>query len=156
VTLEDQDRSRWDHKEIEEGLGLVETALRLGRVGNYQLQAAIAAVHAEAKTADETDWPQIVALYKELMRINSSPIVALNHAAAVAMSEGLERGLSLLEEAGASGELDHYYLFHASRADLLRRLNRLQEAATAYTRALSLATNEVEQQYIRKRLIEVT
>jgi RNA polymerase sigma-70 factor (ECF subfamily) len=156
VILEDQDRSRWDHKEIEEGLGLVETALRLGRVGNYQLQAAIAAVHAEAKTADETDWPQIVALYKELMRINSSPIVALNHAAAVAMSEGLERGLSLLEEAGASGELDHYYLFHASRADLLRRLNRLQEAATAYTRALSLATNEVEQQYIRKRLIEVT
>jgi len=156
VTLEDQDRSRWDHKEIEEGLRFVEAALRLGRVGNYQLQAAIAAVHAEAKTADETDWPQIVALYKELMRINSSPIVALNHAAAVAMSEGLEKGLSLLEETGVSGKLDHYYLFHASRADLLRRLNRLQGAATPYTRALSLATNKVEQQYIRKRLSEVT
>lgn len=156
VTLEDQDRSRWDHNEIEEGLRLVEAAIRLGRVGNYQLQAAIAAVHAEAKTADETDWPQIVALYKELMRINSSPIVALNHAAAVAMSEGLEKGLSLLEEAGVSGKLDHYYLFHASRADLLRRLNRLQEAATAYTRALSLAMNKVEQQYIRKRVSEVT
>ena len=156
VTLEDQDRSRWDHKEIEEGLELIETALRLGRVGNYQLQAAIAAVHAEAKSADETDWPQIVALYKELMRLTSSPIVALNHAAAVAMSEGLEKGLSLLDEAGVSGKLDHYYLFHASRADLLRRLHRLQEAATAYTRALSLATNKVEQQYIRKRLIEVT
>jgi len=156
VTLEDQDRSRWDHKEIEEGLELIETALRLGRVGNYQLQAAIAAVHAEARTPDETDWPQIVALYKELMRLTSSPIVALNHAAAVAMSEGLEKGLSLLEEAGASGKLDHYYLFHASRADLLRRLSRSKEAATAYTRALSLATNRVEQQYIRKRLIEVT
>ena len=156
VILEDQDRSRWDHKEIEEGLELIETALRLGRVGNYQLQAAIAAVHAEAKTADETDWPQIVALYNELMRLTSSPIVALNRAAAVAMSEGLEKGLRLLDEAGVSGKLDHYYLFHASRADLLRRLNRSQEAATAYTRALSLATNRVEQQYIRKRLIEVT
>jgi RNA polymerase sigma-70 factor (ECF subfamily) len=156
VTLEDQDRSRWDHKEIEEGLELIETALRLGRVGNYQLQAAIAAVHAEAKTADETDWPQIVALYEELMRITSSPIVALNHAAAVAMSEGVEKGLRLLEEAGVSGKLDHYYLFHASRADLLRRLSRSQEAASAYTRALALATNRVEQQYIRKRLIELT
>lgn len=156
VTLEDQDRSRWDRNEIEEGLRLVETALRLGRVGNYQLQAAIAAVHAEAETADETDWPQIVALYKELMRISSSAIVALNHAAAVAMSEGLEKGLSLIEETGASGKLDHYYLFHAARADLLRRLERLQEAATAYTRAISLTTNQVEQQYLRKRLSEVT
>jgi RNA polymerase sigma-70 factor (ECF subfamily) len=156
VTLEDQDRSRWDSREIEEGLRLVETALRSGRVGNYQLQAAVAAVHVEAETAGETDWPQIVALYEELMRINSSPIVALNHAAAVAMSEGLEKGLSLIEEAGVSGKLDHYYLFHASRADLLRRLNRLQEAARAYTRASSLTTNEVEQQYIRKRLREVT
>jgi RNA polymerase sigma-70 factor (ECF subfamily) len=156
VTLEDQDRSRWDHAEIDEGLRLVEAALRLGRVGNYQLQAAVAAVHVEAKTAGETDWPQIVALYEELMRINSSAIVALNHAAAVAMSEGLEKGLSLIEEAGASGKLDHYYLFHASRADLLRRLNRLQEAATAYKRAGSLTTNQVEQQYIRKRLREVT
>jgi RNA polymerase sigma-70 factor (ECF subfamily) len=156
VTLEDQVRSRWDRKEIEEGLELINTALRLGRVGKYQLQAAIAAVHAEAKTADETDWPQIVALYKELMRLTSSPIVALNHAAAVAMSEGLEKGLRLLEEADLSGKLDHYYLFHASRADLLRRLGRSQEAATAYTRALSLATNRVEQQYIRKRLIAVT
>ena len=156
VILEDQDRSRWDSREIEEGLRLIETALRSGRVGNYQLQAAIAAVHVEAKTAGETDWPQIVALYKELMRINSSAIVALNHAAAVAMSEGPEKGLSLIEDAGASGKLDHYYLFHASRADLLRRLNRLQEAATAYTRASSLTTNQVEQQYIRKRLREVT
>jgi len=156
VTLEDQDRSHWDRQEIEEGLRLIEAALRLGQVGSYQLQAAIAAVHAEAKAAAETDWPQIAALYKELMRINSSAIVALNHAAAVAMSEGLERGLSLTEEVGASGELDGYYLFHAARADLLRRLGRLGEAATAYKRAISLTTNLVEQEYIRRRLSEVT
>jgi RNA polymerase sigma-70 factor, ECF subfamily len=155
VTLEEQDRSRWDEREIEEGLHLVETALSLGRVGNYQLQAAIAAIHAEANAAGETDWPQIVALYEELMRINSSPVVALNHAVAVAMSEGLEKGLSLLEEVGEAGKLDHYYLFHAARADVLRRLNRFQEATTSYTRALSLTTNQVEQQYIRRRMEEV-
>ena len=154
VTLEDQDRSCWDRKEIDEGLPLVETALRLGRIGNYQLQAAIAAVHAEAKTADETDWPQIVALYIELMRISTSPIVALNHAAAVAMSEGSEKGLKLIEEAGADGQLENYYLFHAARADLLRRLNHVPEATIAYKRALSLTTNDVEKQYIRKRMNE--
>jgi len=156
VTLEDQDRSRWDRNRIEEGIRLVETALPLGRVGNYQIQAAIAAVHAEAKTADETDWPQIVALYEELMRINSSPIVALNHAVAVAMSDGWDKGLALMDEANAAKRLEHYYLFHASRADLLRRLNRLQEATASYRRALALTTNHVEQQYIRKRLGEVT
>lgn len=154
VTLEEQARSRWDLTEIGEGLRLVEKSLPSGRIGNYQLQAAIAAVHAEANAADETDWPQIVALYNELMRINSSPIVALNHAAAVAMSEGFERGLLLIEQAGISGKLDHYYLYHAARADLLRRLDRMQEAALAYNRALSLATNHVEQQYIRRRLDE--
>ena len=156
VTLDEQDRSLWDRSEIDAGVRLVETALRLGRVGAYQLQAAIAAVHAEAKTADKTDWPQIVALYKKLMRINPSPIVALNHAAAVAMSEGFEKGLTLVEEVGASGKLDRYYLFHAARADLLRRLNRLPEAVTAYARALDLTTNRVEQQYVRRRLSEVT
>jgi RNA polymerase sigma-70 factor (ECF subfamily) len=103
VTLEEQDRSRWDADEIEEGIRLVQAALSLRRVGSYQLQAAIAAVHAEAKTANETDWRQIVALYEELLRITSSPVVALNHAAAVAMSEGFERGLSFIESAGASG-----------------------------------------------------
>jgi RNA polymerase sigma-70 factor (ECF subfamily) len=156
VTLEEQDRSRWDREEIEEGIRLVEKALPSGRVGNYQIQAAIAAVHAEAGAADQTDWLQIVALYKELMRINSSPIVALNHAASVAMSEGYEEGVRLIENAGANGKLEHYYLFHAARADLLRRLNRRQEATTAYRRALALTTNHVEQQYIRKRLNEVT
>ena len=155
VTLEDQDRSRWDAREIAEGVQLVQAALSLRRVGSYQLQAAIAAVHAEAKLADETDWPQIVALYGELMRLTSSPVVALNHAAAVAMSEGPKQGLRLLEAAGADGTLQNYYLYHASRADLLRRLDRLDEAADAYTIALSLTTNHVEQNYIRRRLAEL-
>jgi len=155
ATLEEQDRSRWDRTEIEEGIRLIETSLPLGRVGNYQIQAAIAAVHAEARTAGETDWPQIVALYKELIRINSSPIVSLNHAAAVAMSEGLEKGLGLIEEVGANRKLHDYYLFHAARADLLRRLNRSQEAIEAYTRALSLTTNCVEHRYLRRRISEV-
>ena len=155
VTLEEQDRSLWNREEIAEGVRLVETALALGQAGNYQIQAAIAAVHAEAKSADETDWRQIVALYEELMRTTSSPVVALNHAAAVAMSEGFERGLSLIESAPAKGALDNYYLYHASRADLLRRLNRKEEAAEAYQQALSLTTNTVEQNYIRRRLLEL-
>ena len=156
VTLEEQDRSLWDGEEIEEGVRLVETALALGQAGNYQLQAAIAAVHAEAASADETDWRQIVALYEELMRTTSSPVVALNHAAAVAMSEGAERGLSLIESAPAKSALDNYYLYHASRADLLRRLNRTAEAAEAYRHALSLTTNTVEQNYINRRLRELS
>jgi RNA polymerase sigma-70 factor (ECF subfamily) len=156
ATLEEQDRSRWNRREIDEGIRLVERALSLGRVGNYQIQAAIAAVHAEAASADETDWPQIVALYETLLRLTSSPVVALNHAAAVAMSEGAERGLSLIEAIGAGGVLDSYYLFHASRADLLRRLNRPGEAAAAYRRALSLTTNLVEQNYLRRRLQELS
>jgi len=155
VTLEQQDRSRWDAREIAEGVSLVQTALRLRRVGSYQLQAAIAAVHAEAETADETDWRQIVALYEVLIRITSSPIVALNHAAAVAMAEGFERGLDLIDGAGANGTLQNYYLFHASRADLLRRLNHFDEATAAYETALSLTTNRVEQDYIRRRLEEI-
>jgi RNA polymerase sigma-70 factor, ECF subfamily len=155
VTLDEQDRSRWDTQEIEQGINLVQRALRLGRVGSYQLQAAIAAVHAEAETAAETDWRQIVLLYEELMRISSSPIVALNHAAAVAMAHGFERGLSLIDSAGANGALENYYLFHASRADLLRRLNRFDEATAAYNTALSLTTNRVEQDYIRRRLEEI-
>jgi RNA polymerase sigma-70 factor (ECF subfamily) len=156
VTLDEQDRTRWDTAEIAEGIRLVQSALALRDIGNYQLQAAIAAVHAEAKTADETDWRQIVALYEELMRITSSPIVALNHAAAVAMAEGYERGLELIDAANAGGTLQNYYLFHASRADLLRRLRRFAEATAAYETALSLTTNLVEQNYIRRRLQEIT
>ena len=153
VTLEEQDRSLWDRREIDEGVRLVERALALRRAGNYQIQGAIAALHGEAGSADETDWRQIVALYEELMRITSSSVVALNHAAAVAMSDGFERGLSLIESAGAT--LEHYYLFHASRADLLRRLSRFDEATAAYERAFSLTTNRVEQNYIRRRLEEM-
>jgi len=156
VTLEEQDRSRWDARAIDEGMNLVQRALRLRRVGIYQLQAAIAAVHAEAQTAAETDWRQIVALYEELLRLTSSRIVALNHAAAVAMSEGFERGLGLIEAANENGALENYYLFHASRADLLRRLHRYDEAAAAYETALSLTTNRVEQNYIRGRLRSIS
>jgi len=155
VILEEQDRALWDRIEIEEGLRLVEKALRLRQVGAYQVQAAIAAVHAEAQAATETDWQQIVGLYAELKRIHPSPIVELNYAAAVAMSEGCEQGLRLLEAAGASGELERYYFFHAARADLLRRLERNQEAHTAYSRALLLTANQVEQSYIRRRLAEL-
>jgi RNA polymerase sigma-70 factor (ECF subfamily) len=156
ATLDQQDRSLWDQNEIAEGLRLIESTLRMGRLGIYQLQAAIAAVHAEAADADATDWPQIVALYKELMRLNGSPVIALNHAAAVAMSESLEQGLALLEEVGADGKLEDYYLFHTARAELLRRLKRPNEAAAAYSRALALTTNQVEEQHVRKRLREVT
>jgi RNA polymerase sigma-70 factor, ECF subfamily len=155
VTLEEQDRSLWDRIEVEEGLRLVEQALRLRRVGTYQLQAAIAAVHAVAKTAAEADWHQIVLLYAELQRINTSPIVALNHAAAVAMSEGCEQGLQLVDAAGASGKLDDYYFFHAARADLLRRLNRTREAHAAYSRALKLTENVVERDYLIRRLAQL-
>ena len=160
VTLEEQDRALWDQNQIAEGLRLIRTALSGRtvdrRVGVYQLQAAIAAVHAEAKTAPATDWPQIVALYAELRRINPSPVVALNHAAAVAMGEGFEQGLRLIEAAGTSGKLEQYYLFHAARADLLKRLGRIEEALAAYVRALDLTANQVEQKYVQRRLRELS
>ena len=155
ATLEEQDRSLWNRQAIEEGLLLAETALNLRRVGPYQLQAVIAALHAEAKTADETDWRQITALYGELMRMHPSPVVELNHAAAVAMSEGFEEGLRLMEGIGAAAKLNDYYFFHAARADLLRRLCRSEEATSAYSRALELTENEVEQKYVRRRMREI-
>lgn len=156
VTLDEQDRSLWDQAEIVEGIQLVERALQLKKpLGPYQLQAAIAAVHAEAKVASETDWAQIAALYVELMRLTPSAVIALNHAAAVAMSEGLEVGLKLVESAGASGRLNNYFLYHAARADLLRRLNRPTEARLAYTRALELTQNTVEQKYLTLRLSQL-
>ncbi|HEY5445597.1 MAG TPA: DUF6596 domain-containing protein, partial [Pyrinomonadaceae bacterium] len=154
VTLEDQDRLLWDQDDIREGLALVETSLRQGRVGPYQLQAAIAALHAEAALAAETDWLQIAALYRELMRMNPSPIIALNHAVAVAMSEGPQEGLLLIDVAGSSGKLDNYYLYHAARGDLFRRLQRFDESTEAYSRAIELTTNQVEKQYLRKRIEE--
>ena len=156
VTLEEQDRSLWDRREIDEGVQLLERALSLGRAATYQLQAAIAAVHCEAPTAVETDWRQIVALYEQLLRISSSPVVALNHAAAVGMAFSFAEGLTLMDAAGADGKLDNYYLFHAARADLLRRLGRFDQAQDAYQQALSLTTNRVEQNYMRRRLDEIT
>jgi RNA polymerase sigma-70 factor (ECF subfamily) len=155
VTLEEQDRSLWNRDQICEGVRLLKDALRLHSVGPYQLQAAIAAVHGEAQTPADTDWRQIASLYSELMRLSPTPVVALNHAVAVAMSEGLPRGLAMIDDLGASGELDGYYLFHAARADILRRLGRRHDAADAYQRALALATNQVERDYLTGRLREV-
>jgi len=152
VTLEDQDRSLWDRDQIAEGLRYVETALRLRPIGPYQLQAAIAALHAEARSPAETDWPQIAALYGELARINPSPVVQLNGAVAIGMSEGPGRGLALIDKLGASGELERYHLFHAARADMLRRLGSVAAAADAYRRALALMANGVERAYLQRRL----
>jgi RNA polymerase sigma-70 factor (ECF subfamily) len=152
VTLEEQDRSLWDRAQIDEGLALVDSALRMRKVGPYQLQAAIAALHAEAVSPAETDWPQIAALYGELARIHPSPVVQLNGAVAIGMSEGPERGLELIDELGTSGELDRYHLFHAARADMLRRLGSFEAAAEAYRRALALMANDVERAYLERRL----
>jgi RNA polymerase sigma-70 factor (ECF subfamily) len=152
VTLEEQDRSLWDRDQIEEGLALVDAGLRKGRIGPYQLQAAIAALHGEAGSPEETDWPQIAALYGELARINPSPVVQLNGAVAIGMSEGPRRGLALIDELGAVGELDRYHLFHAARADMLRRLGSFEAAADAYRRALALMANGVERAYLERRL----
>jgi RNA polymerase sigma-70 factor (ECF subfamily) len=156
VLLEEQDRFLWDRGEIREGLELVDTALRLRHIGPYQLQAAIAALHAQAATFAETDWRQINALYAELLALTPSAVVALNHAVAVAMSEGIEKGLQLVDETGAGGKLDGYHLFHAARADLLRRLGRNSESIRAYSRALELTRNPVEQNYLRRRLVELS
>ncbi len=152
VTLEDQDRSLWDHKKIIEGLALVERAFRAGPLGPYQLQGAIAALHAQAQTPQATDWHQIAKLYERLIEINSSQVIALNHAVAIAMSAGYEEGLRRIDRLGESGELDEYYLFHAARADILRRMRRFEEAAQAYRRALALTTNRIEQDFLHKRL----
>lgn len=155
VLLEDQDRSLWRRNQIDEGLQLVEQALRMQRVGIYQLQAAIAAIHAHAATPEATDWAEIAALYQELLRLSPTPIVELNHAVAVAMSAGLEKGLVLIDQLGASGALNKYHLFHAARADLLRRLARKEEAIEAYEKAIALVTNRVEEAYLRRRLAQV-
>jgi RNA polymerase sigma-70 factor (ECF subfamily) len=155
VLLEEQDRSLWRHDQIAEGIRLVERALGRRNVGPYQLQAAIAAVHAEAATAGETDWKQIAALYSILSASQSSPVVSLNHAVAIAMSESLEQGLALIDNLGTSGELDSYHLYHAARAELLRRMGRNQEARESYHRGLALTTNGVEIRYLRRRISEL-
>jgi RNA polymerase sigma-70 factor, ECF subfamily len=151
VTLEDQDRSLWDRGAISEGLTLLLKAAQLSPLGVYQLQAAIAAVHARAETPAETDWRQIAALYERLLELNPSPVIALNRAVAVAMSAGIEEGLKRIDELGCDGALDRYYLFHAARADLLRRLGRNREASAAYRQAADLATNRIEWEFLERR-----
>ena len=152
VLLEDQDRGRWDAKEIAEGVAIVERLLRAGRPGPYQLQAAIAAVHARAKSPEATHWDEIVTLYNQLADLLPSPVVMLNRAAAVAMAGGPEAGLPLMD---AIEFLDDYHLYHAARADLLRRLERFGEARIAYDRALALATNPAERRFLQKRLADL-
>jgi RNA polymerase sigma-70 factor, ECF subfamily len=152
VTLEEQDRSLWDRDEIREGLALVDEALHIGGIGPYQLQAAIAALHAEAESPADTDWAQIAALYDELARIAPTPVVLLNGAVAVGMSEGPRRGLALIDSLGASGALDRYHLFHAARADMLRRLGSPSAAADAYRQALALTANGIERTFLERRL----
>ena len=152
VLLEDQDRSRWNTDRIDEGRRVLRRALSRRRPGPYQLQAAIAALHAEAAAAADTDWPQIAALYGELARVSPSPVVELNRAVALAMAEGPAHGLELID---AIEGLDRYHLLHAARADLLRRLGRGGDAAAAYERALELATNPVERRFLERRLAEM-
>jgi RNA polymerase sigma-70 factor (ECF subfamily) len=152
VLLEDQDRSRWDRTMIDEGRVLAVEALRGGSPGPYALQAAIAAVHDEAESAETTDWPQIVGLYDVLRSVAPSALVELNRAVAVAMAEGPAAGLALIRELSGSAELDRYHLFHAARARLLDRLGRFEEAAQAYRRALDLAGNEPERAFLARCL----
>jgi RNA polymerase sigma-70 factor (ECF subfamily) len=157
VLLEEQDRTRWDRSKIEEGTALVDRALRDGRpAGPYALQAAIAAVHAQASTAAATDWAQIAALYGLLAGVHPTPVVELNRAVAVAMSAGIERGLALVDHLDHRGELADYHLLPAARAELLRRLGRHKEAAASYRRALQLVTNEAERRHLGKRLREIS
>ncbi len=153
ILLEDQDRALWDHDEIRAASALLDRAVRLRRPGPYQLQAAIASLHATSPHPDGTDWPQIAALYDELRRLLPTAVVALNRAVAHAMADGPVVGLRMLDEVGE--ELETYHLFHAARADLLRRAGQLSAAAAAYERALAMAENDVERAFLRQRLAEV-
>jgi RNA polymerase sigma-70 factor (ECF subfamily) len=155
VLLEAQDRSRWHRDEVEAGARLLEAALRMGRPGPYQIQAAVAAVHAEAARPEDTDWSEIAALYGELERRMPTPVVQLNRAAAVAMADGPLAGLMLLDQMKLDAALDNYYLFHATRADLLRRLGMNDDALAQYRRALALCQNESERAFLERRITEV-
>ena len=154
VTLEEQDRSTWDRRNIAEALPLVEEALR-GGPGPFAVQAAIAALHCQAATPEETDWRQIVRLYDVLERLQPSPVVSLNRAVAVAMVDGPAAALALIDQLAANGELDEYHLLYAARADLLRRIGSSSEAARSYERALILVTNDSERRFLERRLAEV-
>jgi RNA polymerase sigma-70 factor (ECF subfamily) len=154
ILLENQDRSRWNRQQIVEALPLVEEALR-GGAGPFALQAAIAAIHCQAARVEDTDWAQIVAFYDLLLRTQPSPVVSLNRAVAISMVDGPERGLALVNELAAAGDLDEYHLLHAARADLLRRMGSFNEAAKSYRRALALVTNDSERRFLERRLHEV-
>ena len=154
VVLEDQDRSRWNQRQIDEALPLVDEALK-GEAGPFALQAAISAVHCRAKRAEDTNWSQIVQLYNLLERVQPSPIVSLNRAVAVAMLGGPQAGLELIDAVAETGALDGYHLLHAARADLLRRIGSGEEAAESYARALELVTNDSERRFLERRLREV-
>ena len=156
IPLDAQDRTTWDAGAIDEGVAVLDRALRRGQPGPYQVQAAIAACHAGAAEAADTDWAEIALLYGKLTRMVASPVVELNRAVAVAMADGPEAGLALVDALDASGALAGYHLLPATRADLLRRLGRREEAAGAYRRALDLASGGAEQDYLRRRLAEVT
>jgi RNA polymerase sigma-70 factor (ECF subfamily) len=155
ILLEDQNRSLWKQPYIAEGLGLVEAALKSGAFGIYTIQAAISAVHAQAPSPAATDWPQIVALYDVLMQGAPSPVVELNRAVAVAMRDGCEVGIALVDDLLQRGELVQYHLLHAARADFCRRLGRRDEARKSYAEALSLAKQEPERRFLAKRLKEL-
>jgi RNA polymerase sigma-70 factor (ECF subfamily) len=150
VLLENQKRSRWNRVEIAEALGLLDRALRHETIGPYQLQAAIAALHAQAPSSDQIDWPRIAALYERLLAVAPTPVVALNHAVAVAMATSPADGLALIDRIEG---LDRYHLLHAARADLLRRLGRTTQAAAAYQRAHELATNAADRRFLAGRLL---
>jgi RNA polymerase sigma-70 factor, ECF subfamily len=154
VLLADQDRSRWDRAEIDEGRSLLRSSLVRSRPGTYALEAAIAAVHADASTAEETDWPQIVSIYERLYELHPTPVVALNQAVAVSMAEGPAAALPLLD--ALSESLAGYHLWHAARADLLRRIGRSEEALASYRRAYALAGNEAERRFLARRVGELT
>jgi RNA polymerase sigma-70 factor (ECF subfamily) len=155
VLLEEQDRGRWDRVRIDEGRALVDRAMAARRPGPYQLQAAIAALHDEAATWAATDWAQIAALYRSLYRLEPTPVVELNLAAAVAMADGPAIGLAMMDGIASGGALDDYAYLHAARADLLRRLARWSEADAAYRRAVALTDNAAERAYLERRLVEV-
>jgi RNA polymerase sigma-70 factor (ECF subfamily) len=151
-TLDEQDRSLWDKAQIAEGTTILERALRRRRPGPFQIQAAIAACHASAAEASQTDWPQIAALYTELARVAPSPVIDLNHAVAIGMAQGPETALPLVAAIAETGQLQDYYLLHATRADLLRRAGRTKEASRSYRAALELAPTEAERRFLRKRI----
>jgi RNA polymerase sigma-70 factor (ECF subfamily) len=155
VLLEEQDRSLWHAEQIREGTEIVESALRRGAASMYAVQASIAALHANAKTAAETDWAQIAALYDVLLRTHASPVIEVNRAVAVAMARSVDEGLALLDEIEKREELEEFHLLPAARADLLRRLGRMAEAAQAYRRAFALASNDIERRFLRRRMGEI-